>query len=755
MRNEKTRKNNRTNGLKILISILILFIFMGNTQYVQAAGAPNGIYGNGTADIYIDINGEPYTTYAKIPTWGKYAYGTQGCAWFASARVKELTGVGDTIWSGSSWWNNGAGRHGFSTGKEIREKSIACYTDHVAIVEKIVGDTVYISEGGSQGRGATSSNGYSIIRATTVAGVTSYQGETFLGFVYLSGSGGNTSSSVFTNVFTEGITATNATMKASMDSVRYVTTAGVYFGTDPSNMQKITETINGNAQWIYYGANKWIGTLQSNTTYWYQIYAVIGGIEYKTELQSFKTTSAWTETYSEGITETNAVIKGTTTDVKYATAAGIYIGTDASNMQKVTESINANAKWYTYDLNKWYGVLRPGTTYVYQIYAVYDGVEHRSDIHNFTTTDNTNPTISVSEITDISATGYTVRCMVNDNGSIARVCFPTWTDANGQDDLIGDWYNNATVYYPDENGYYTFRVNISDHNNEGGKYVSHIYVYDMVGNNVSKELVCEIYPLQSIGLSFASKSVVQGEQFNLTVLYNPSNTTEDKNVSWSSSNANVAEVTNGTVNAVGVGTATITATVAGKTASCEVTVNAVPNAAPLPDANYMGWNVVDGKSYWYEHGIKQGTYADANGVMGDGSIRGREIYDPGTDGWYWLDAAYDGAKAANKEVWMPYIYQNEDDWNQEEIARNANASGDMAQQVIREINASTGKWVRYDEYGKMVKGWYTVEGDDIELYPEQAGNTYYYDPKTGLMAKGYVQIGGQYYYFDETTGVLQ
>ena len=48
-----------------------------------------------------------------------------------------------------------------------------------------------------------------------------------------------------------------------------------------------------------------------------------------------------------------------------------------------------------------------------------------------------------------------------------------------------------------------------------------------------------------------------------------------------------------------------------------------------------------------------------------------------------------------------------------------------------------------------------VEGDDIELYPEQAGNTYYYDPKTGLMAKGYVQIGGQYYYFDETTGVLQ
>ena len=160
------------------------------------------------------------------------------------------------------------------------------------------------------------------------------------------------------------------------------------------------------------------------------------------------------------------------------------------------------------------------------------------------------------------------------------------------------------------------------------------------------------------------------------------------------------------------------------------------------------------KYYWYENGIRQGTYDDPKGVIGNGTVRGREIYDPASDGWYWLDAVYDGAKACNKEVWMPYIYQNEASWGDAEIEMNANNSGSMKQQVINFIKNRDGKWVRYDADGKMVKGWYTVEGDDEKIYPEQIGNTYYYDYQTGLMAKGWQTIEGQDYYFDETTGVL-
>ena len=162
----------------------------------------------------------------------------------------------------------------------------------------------------------------------------------------------------------------------------------------------------------------------------------------------------------------------------------------------------------------------------------------------------------------------------------------------------------------------------------------------------------------------------------------------------------------------------------------------------------------DDKSYWYEDGVKQGTEDDQKGVMGDGTVRGREIYDPVTNEWYWLDSVYDGAKAVGKEVWMPYMYQQEGDWDEEKIAANAAASGDMAQFVLDSINNKQGKWVRYDENGAMLKGWVTIEeGSELaKVYEDQVGNTYYYDQKTGAMAKGWLTIDGKQCHFDEITG---
>ena len=176
----------------------------------------------------------------------------------------------------------------------------------------------------------------------------------------------------------------------------------------------------------------------------------------------------------------------------------------------------------------------------------------------------------------------------------------------------------------------------------------------------------------------------------------------------------------------------------------------------IMEGKNLSWNEVGGKSYWYENGIKQGTYYDTYGVMGDGTIRGREIFDPESDGWYWLDSVYDGAKAVGKEVWVPYIYQDEDGISDTERHNRANScDSGMADCVYNAMLNKTGKWVRYDENGKMLKGWVTIEGALAEKYPAQAGNTYYYDSITGLMAKGWVTIGGVSYYFDETTGVLQ
>lgn len=52
---------------------------------------------------------------------------------------------------------------------------------------------------------------------------------------------------------------------------------------------------------------------------------------------------------------------------------------------------------------------------------------------------------------------------------------------------------------------------------------------------------------------------------------------------------------------------------------------------PYPE--YTGWVVQDGEHYWFD----SGTMA-----------RSKEIYDPSSNAWYWLDA--DGTMARNKDV---------------------------------------------------------------------------------------------------------
>lgn len=79
--------------------------------------------------------------------------------------------------------------------------------------------------------------------------------------------------------------------------------------------------------------------------------------------------------------------------------------------------------------------------------------------------------------------GYTVECKASDASGVDRVQFPTWTAKNDQDDIAKDWWTNQAVRGTRVSGdTYRFRVNISEHNNEVGSYVTHIYVYDKYGN---------------------------------------------------------------------------------------------------------------------------------------------------------------------------------------------------------------------------------------------------------------------------------
>lgn len=73
-------------------------------------------------------------------------------------------------------------------------------------------------------------------------------------------------------------------------------------------------------------------------------------------------------------------------------------------------------------------------------------------------------------------------------------------------------------------------------------------------------------PIQSVSLGQSSLSLFVGDSVSLTA------SEGNGSYSWSSSNSSVATVSNGTVSAVGKGSATITVSSDGKTASCLVTV---------------------------------------------------------------------------------------------------------------------------------------------------------------------------------------
>ena len=85
-------------------------------------------------------------------------------------------------------------------------------------------------------------------------------------------------------------------------------------------------------------------------------------------------------------------------------------------------------------------------------------------------------------------------------------------------------------------------------------------------------LVTVVIPVESVTLNKPSLTLTEGTSETLTAEINPSDAT-DKKVTWTSSNTAVATVdSNGKVEAKAIGTATITATCGGKSATCSVTV---------------------------------------------------------------------------------------------------------------------------------------------------------------------------------------
>ncbi len=99
--------------------------------------------------------------------------------------------------------------------------------------------------------------------------------------------------------------------------------------------------------------------------------------------------------------------------------------------------------------------------------------------------DTSAPTIARCTTVANNATSFYAYAYATDNVGVTTVKFPTWTSKNDQDDLIwhvgtsGNWTVSGQTYN------WRYLINTSDHKNEKGTYIVHIYAYDAAGNQTS------------------------------------------------------------------------------------------------------------------------------------------------------------------------------------------------------------------------------------------------------------------------------
>lgn len=117
---------------------------------------------------------------------------------------------------------------------------------------------------------------------------------------------------------------------------------------------------------------------------------------------------------------------------------------------------------------------KKGGPYINDVY-IWDYAGQFSMYRVITNTPSKMPKIVKITVSEVSSTGYRVTAQIEASRGISKVLLPTWTEANGQDDLV--WHqasvsqNTATCY-----------IRTSDHKNEYGTYITHVYVYDADGD---------------------------------------------------------------------------------------------------------------------------------------------------------------------------------------------------------------------------------------------------------------------------------
>lgn len=424
--------------LIMVLSVFEVMPFSASAKEVDIAETGRNIAGNGTDGIYINIEAAPYTTFANN---GFDAYGPNGCGWFASARANQITGKGTQTWNGSGWWNYGYSVMGYKRGNSIQAKCLACWSNHVAVVEKVDGNRVLMSEGGysstSQVLPVGYNNGYCVIRWTNMNDIIySQSGQgSFLGYVYL-GSAPTPANPVFSINDVSDITETNAYISCSQitnPNGGTMTRVGFQMGISSGNysINKYDDLPSWTSGYITcdYRMSDVGVTLSPGTKYYYRFYIVISGQTFYSDEKSFTTAGKNFESVNLGDDFVAYIINS---------KAGMNIGANSEgNVELQTKSDSDNQKWH---------FLRQSDS-SYKIINV--GRNQCLDVANFGTANGTNIGLCPSNDTNAqryfirdNGSGYSIVPKVNTNAALdisggsltngANIQEYTWNGSNAQ-----------------------------------------------------------------------------------------------------------------------------------------------------------------------------------------------------------------------------------------------------------------------------------------------------------------------------------
>lgn len=167
--------------------------------------------------------------------------------------------------------------------------------------------------------------------------------------------------------------------------------------------------------------------------------------------------------------------------------------------------------------------------------------------------------------------------------------------------------------------------------------------------------------LTSISLDKTALTLKKGQTAALTVAYHPETTTDDKTITWSSSDSNVLTVDNGAVTARNAGTAIITARAEGKMASCAVTVEDTKIAVTSVKITSPPANMIQGQKrvlkatvYPSNASNKTVTWSSSAAVVAAVNAKTGEVT-PKAPGKVTITATADGKRAECEIIVHTYV----------------------------------------------------------------------------------------------------